>query len=170
VPIDRIQSSPKSDVGAVHKATSSAECLDLLTGPREAARWRSGKPGSPTAAFFASAVDASFRTGRLTLHVEDHHDGPVDGLLVLHGSETSAVWRHAGRLGSGPDSPLVQAAMLEAAERGSHRLIWPDSAGVLGKPFSLTDITRVRRKGGRLRELPELARSFVRGFRNYGSA
>ena len=119
------------------------------------------------AAFFASAVDASLRTGRMTLHVEGNEDGTNNGVLVLHGGGTSAVWRHVGPRLSGSDSALVQAVASEAAERGSRRLLWPDSAGVPGQPFPLMDITRVPRRGGRVRELPGLVRGAVRGVRDY---
>jgi hypothetical protein len=156
----------KVDTGPVRKVTDSSECLDLITGSRAAPRWGSGEPGSKMAAFFASAVDSSLRTGRMTLHVEDNHDGTTNGVLVLHGAGTSAVWRHVGPRVSGSDSALVQAVASEAAERGSRQLLWPDSAGVPGQPFPLTDITRVS-SGGPIREMPGLVRGAVRGVRDY---
>ena len=156
--VDGAEFAPPADVGAVRKVTDSAECLELITRGSEALRWGSGDQGSKMAAFFASAVDASMRAGRMTLHVETPADGPVRGVLVLHGSGTSVVWRHVGRFGSDLSPALVQAATTEAAENGSRRLLWPDDAGVPGQPFSLTDITQVQPNEGRIREFTVLAR------------
>jgi len=168
VPVDcREIARPGDDCRSVRTVTSPGECLDVLTGTPAAAAWGGGVPGSPMAAFFASAVDASVRAGRMTLHVKQNHDGPISGVLVAHGAGTSAVWRNVWEPGSGADAALVHVATAEAAARGSRRVLWPHSSGVSGKPFPLSDVTRAG--GGRLRELPELARGVIRGFKEYGS-
>ena len=120
---------------------------------------------TPVAAFFASMVDESMRRDRLTLHVEDGDVGAANGLLVLHGSRTSAGLRHAGHDLTTEEPPLVQAAKAEAAERGSQRLLWPDVVGLRGDPFPLAGIGRVQLAGGRLRAFPRMARSVLRTFR-----
>jgi hypothetical protein len=169
VPLDDAEVTPITDT--VRKVTDSAECLDLITGPAEAVRWESGAPKSKTAAFFASAVDASVRAGRMTLHiVEEQNYGPTDGVLVVHGSGTSVVWRHVGRLGASSNSALIHAVRAEVAERGSGKLLWPDRFGVSGQPFALTDIGRVRSAGGRLHEFSANARGAIRGVRDYLSS
>ena len=165
--IDGEEYAPTTDIRPVRKVTDSAECLDLIARPSEALRWGSGDQGSKMAAFFASAVDASMRAGRLTLHVEDHQDGPARGVLVLHGSGTSVVWRHVGRFGSDLSPALVQAATAEAAEKGSHRLLWPDDTAVPGQPFPLTDITQMQPSEGRIHDFTALARGAIRGVRDY---
>jgi hypothetical protein len=159
--------SPTSNAGTVRKVTDPSECLDLITAPNAALRWGSGERGSKAAAFFASTVHASVRTGRMTLHVEDRHDGPAGGVLVLHGSGTSVVWRHVGQLAAGAGPALVEAATADAAERGSRRLLWPESAGVAGQPFPLTDISRARPSDGRVKEISSLARGAIRGIRDH---
>ena len=115
--------------------TDPAECLALITGPTEADRWGGGAPGSKMAAFFASAVDASVRAGRMTLHIGDRPDGPTSGLLMVHGSRTSVVWRHVGGLPLSTDA-LARAATEEAFERGSQRILWPDELTRLGTAVS----------------------------------
>ncbi len=166
--VEILEAVSTDGVGAVRKVTDPAECLALITGPTEADRWRGGAPGSKMAAFFASAVDASVRTGRMTLHIADHPDGPTNGLLMVHGSRTSVVWRHVGGLPQSTDA-LVRAATEEAFERGSQRILWPDSSRVSGQPFPLVNLKSATTVG-RLRALPAHARSAVRGIRDYLSA
>jgi hypothetical protein len=153
------------DLGSVRRLTSPDECLDLLTRPSESARWGSGVHGTRTSAYFASAVDASARADRLTLHVEDAPDGSASGVLVLHGSATSAVWRLVAPTRGSLSPTVVAAAMSEAAKRGSRRLIWPGSAHVPGDAFPLVDVG-LEKRGGRIREFPGLARGAIRGFRD----
>ncbi len=159
IPLDDIESPTAAESGLVRRVESPAECVDHLLRPEEAARWGAGLPGSQMAAFFASAVDASVRAGLMSLYLVDHEEGPSDGLLVVHGSETSAVWRYVGRFGL--DTPIAKLATAEAADRGSRRLLWPEASGVQGRQFPLTNIVRVPRKGSRLRELTGFARSFA---------
>jgi hypothetical protein len=153
------------DLGTVRRLTSPDECLDLLTRPSESARWKTGAHGTRTLAYFASAVDASARADRLTLHVEDAPDGSANGVLILHGSGTSAVWRLVTPDNSALSPTVVRAAMSEAAKRGSRRLIWPGSAHVAGDAFPLVDVS-LEKPGGPIRELPGLARGAIRGFRD----
>jgi hypothetical protein len=166
--VDSADFASNAEIGAVRTVTEPTECLKLISGSSQALRWGSGEPGSKMAAFFASAADASMRVGRLTLHIEDNQSAAARGVLVLHGSGTSVVWRHVGRFDSDANPALVRAATTAAAENGSRRLLWPDNAGVPGQPFSLTDIIPVQeRAGGRIREFSVLARSAVRGVRDY---
>ncbi len=167
-PVESLEPVPSDRIGPVRKVTDPAECLALITGPTEADRWGAGTPGSKMAAFFMSAVDASVRVGRMTLHIVDHHDGPTSGLLVVHGSRTSVVWRHVGGFPVSTDA-LVRSATEEAFERGSQRILWPDSSRVPGQPFPLVDITTTPTVG-RFRAIPGHARSAVRGIRDYLSA
>jgi len=164
VPLDGIESPTPVESRLVRKVQSPAECVDFLLRPEESARWGAGLPGSQMAAFFASAVDASVRAGLMSLYLVDHDDRPPDGLLVAHGSNTSAVWRYVGKFGL--DTPLARLATTEAANRGSRRLLWPEASGVPGREFPLTNIVRVPRKGSRLREVAGFARSFSALARN----
>jgi hypothetical protein len=146
-PLDSIDLGTPRHAGSVRQVTNPDECIDLLMRPAEAVRWGAGAPGSREAAFFGSALHASARAGRMTLHLATQHEGSTIGLLVLHGSRTSVVWRHAGWAGHQTDPMLAQSAMTDAAERGSRRLLWPDSCAVSGEPFPLSDITRSHRGG-----------------------
>ena len=104
----------------------------------------------------------------MTLHIADRHDGPTSGLLMVHGSRTSVVWRHVGGLPLSTDA-LVRAATEEAFERGSQRILWPESSRVSGQPFPLVDL-KMAHTAGRIRAIPGLARGAVRGIRDYLSA
>ena len=168
VPVESPEPVSTDRIGQVRKVTDPAECLALITGPTEADRGGGGAPGSKMAAFFASAVDASARAGRMTLHIADRHDGPTSGLLMVHGSRTSVVWRHVGGLPLSTDA-LVRAATEEAFERGSQRVLWPESSRVSGQPFPLVDL-KMAHTVGRFRAIPGLARGAVRGIRDYLSA
>ena len=170
VSTDSFEPDPSSHLSSVGTVTDPAECVDLLTRPSETARWGAGTARSQQAAFFAATVDASVRAGRMTLFVDKIQDEAVDGLLVLHGSRSSVVWRNVGRPGCPPDHSLVQAAMAEAAERGSHRVLWPESCRTPGQPFALADVMRARRRGGVLAEVPLFARSIGRSLKSYGSS
>jgi hypothetical protein len=170
VPLNEIDSNDASHSRSARTISSPTESVDLLTRPVEAVRWGSGAPRSQEAAFFASTVDVSARTGRLTLHVVDGQDGLVDGVLVLHGSRTSVVWRHVGRPGRPMDPTIRQSAMAAAAERGSRRILWPESCGEPGRPFLLSDVVQAREKGGLLGEVTVLARSIGRSIKSYGTS
>ena len=115
VPVESTEPVSTDRIGPVRNVTDPAECLALITGPTEADRWGGGAPGSKMAAFFASAVDASVRAGRMTLHIADRHDGPTSGLLMVHGSRTSVVWRHVGGL------PLQHRCAGSGGDRGGIR-------------------------------------------------
>ena len=168
VPMDSLEPVSGDGIDPIRTVTDPAECLALITGPTEADRWGGGPPGSKMAAFFSSAVDASVRAGRMTLHIADHHNGPTNGLLMMHGSRTSVVWRLVGGLPPSSNA-LLRAATEDAAERGSRRVLWPESARVSGQPFPLTDLKLVPTVG-RLRAVPEHARSAIRGIRDDLSA
>jgi len=163
-PLEGITLDSPHHAGSVRRVTNPDECIELLMRPVDVVRWGAGAPGSREASFFASAVHASARAGRITLHLTTQHGGAAVGLLVLHGSGTSVVWRHAGWAGHPTDPMLVQSAMTDAAERGSRRLLWPDSCAASGEPFPLSDITRFRR-GSHLGEISVTARAFARRVR-----
>jgi hypothetical protein len=163
-PLDGVTLGTPRHAGSIRQVTNPDECIELLMRPGEVVRWGAGAPGSREAAFFASAVHASARAGRITLHVATQPQDSAIGLLVLHGSRTSVVWHHAGWAGHQTDPVLAQSAMTDAAERGSRRLLCPDSCAVSGEPFPLSDITRSHR-GGYLGEISVMARTFARSIR-----
>ena len=164
--LDPARSVPESDLGSVRTVTDPAVCLDLIFRPLDGVGWGMGVPGSRTAAFFASAVDASLRSGRMTLHLEDRLGSSTAGVLVLHGAGTSAVWRCAGPVVEGSQSHLVEAVTMEAARRGSGRIVWPDSVGVKGEQFPLSDLSRSRPTGSMSEKLTGFARRTALSYRS----
>jgi hypothetical protein len=165
VPVNDVVVAPPAAIDSIRQVTNPDQCIELLAGSE--ARWL-GQASSPRAlAFFASAVDASARAGRLTLHVVDDSDTPASGLLVLHGAGTSVVWRHVGTLAPETNVALAHAASVDAASRGSRRLLWPASSGVPGKAFPLTDLVRAPSGEGHLSQLSGSLSSAVQGIRDY---
>lgn len=165
VALDSSKSTQESDLSSVRTVTDPAECIDLLNYPLDGDGWGLGDPGSRTAVFFASAVDASVRTGRMTLHVEHRFGAPWAGVVVLHGAGTSAVWRCTGGMSGGTQPPLVESVAVEAARRGSRRIVWPQGAGVPGEQFPLCDLSRSIRSGSHLERLAGFAREAVLSYR-----
>ncbi len=165
VPLDDLIVPPTAEFDSIRRVTNPDECVDLLaeSGPQ----WLGHAPSPRSAAFFASAIDASARAGRLTLHVADRRDRPGPGVLVIHGAGTSVVWRHVGELASEPYAALVHSASVDAAERGSRQLLWPAASGVPGKAFPLIDLVRAPSGGGHLSQMSGAVSSAVKGFRDY---
>ncbi len=165
VPLDPLVTPPAPDVRSLRRVTSPDDCVKLLAG--SISQWQGDATSSRTAAFFASAVDASARAGRLTLHLADRSDQPASGVLVIHGAGTSAVWRHVGTLEPETNAALVSAASVDAAERGSQKLLWPVSSGVPGESFPLADLVRAPSDRSHLSQISGAVSSAVRGFRDY---
>ncbi len=165
VPLDNLVVPPTAALDSIRLVASPDECVELLAG--SGPLWRGHAPSPRAEAFFASAVDASARAGRLSLLVAGSGNPPASGLLVLHGTGTSAVWRHVGELGPQAHAALVHAASVDAAERGSRQLLWPATSGVPGKAFPLTDLVRAPSSGGRVSQISGAVSSAVKGIRDY---
>jgi Acetyltransferase (GNAT) domain len=162
LPLDDVAAPSSAAVGSIHRVTDPDECVELLA--RSEAQWLGHAPSARASAFFESVVDASARGGRLTLHVANDCDPPVSGLLIVHGAGTSAVWRHVGEPAS---EALVTAASVDAAERGSTRILWPASSGVPGKAFPLVDLVRAPSGEGHLSQIAGSVSSLVKGVKDY---
>jgi hypothetical protein len=163
--LDDVVIPPKPAFDPIRQLTKPDECVEFLTASDP--QWLGHAPSPRATAFFASAVDASARAGRLTLHLADNSDARGSGALVIHGAGTSAVWRQVGELTPEAHEGLVQAASIDAAERGSKRLLWPASSGVAGEVFPLSDLVRASSSGGRFSQISGLVGSAVKGVRDY---
>jgi hypothetical protein len=122
---------------SVRRVTDPEECVALVTGA-----FRSDvTPVSRDWTFFLAAVDASARSNRLTLHVEEGSTGPAAVSIVIHGSKTSAVWKSVCTSRSEQYQVIFEAVMAEAAERGATQVIWPAEFSSFGlRPVPMSDI------------------------------
>ena len=122
-----VQEGAPSDTG-VRRVTDPEECVALVTG----AFRDDVAGGSREWTFFLAAVDASARANRLTLHVGESSAGVSGVSIVIHGSQTSSVWKSISSSRKGHDQLFFGSVMAEATERGVTQVIWPGKWSSLG--------------------------------------
>ena len=105
----------------VRQVNDPEECVALVT----AAFQDDLAMGYREWTFFLAAVDASTRSNRLTLHVEESAAGLAGVTIVIHGSKTSSVWKSTSTSLRDHHQVICGAVMAEATERGVEKVIWP---------------------------------------------